>query len=201
MQPLPGMPAQTNSYEINLEDNIPLFDFTDLGKFEDGTPIEFPDLPYYGIDHGQKTAQLASTLLSYLGPKTNDNTSHRILWTAGCFHDIGRTEPWNHSDPHHAQRSADILERILRGDSRYWHDDLLRAEACKLVANHSKRPEDGNPLAMALWDADCFEAARVEPGTPTGLKYLKSRTSFDVLTTEWAKDRARLKRWMDFRGW
>jgi hypothetical protein len=54
---------------------------------------------------------------------------------------------------------------------------------------------------MALWDAEAYETARFAPGQPEGLKALKAATDFKRLTTEWARNKDHLIRYMEFRGW
>lgn len=201
MQPLSKTPVQTNSFEVGADDIFPQIDFHNLGIGDDGKAIDFPDLDYYRFDHGDKTAKLATVILSVQGPRANTPQNMRAVWLAGYFHDIGRSQPWNADDPHHARRSADILERVLKTLPDVRGDDLLCSTACKLVAHHSSRPETRDPLAMALWDADCFEAARFMPGTREGLVRLKERTALSNLCTDWAKSRDRLKTYMGFRGW
>lgn len=199
MRPLHKAPVQTNSFEVSADDTFPQIDFLNLGSPE--RPVDFPDLEHYGFEHGDKTAKLATVILSHIGGKSAKPENMRAVWVAGYFHDIGREEDWHTPDPDHALRSANILEHILRSDPSLWGDALLRETACRLVANHSKRPESQNPLETALWDADCFEAARFAPGTREGLVRLKERTDLKNLCTAWAKDRARLKTYMEFRGW
>lgn len=200
MQPLAKAPMMQNSFEVEADQTFPQIDFTNLGLDDEGKPIEFPDLPYYGFDHGDKTAKLATVILSHQGPQHSKPEHLRAVWVAGYFHDLGRTQPWTKPDPYHAARSASLLERVLKATD-LWADGLLRDTACRLVANHSTRPETNDPLARALWDADCFEAARFEPGQREGLVKLKERTAKDVLCTDWARNHQRLKTYMEFRGW
>jgi len=199
MDPLYKPPVMTNSFEVSADDTFPQIDFTRLGTPE--RPVDFPELKYYGFEHGDKTAKLATVILSHLGEAANKPANLRAVWVAGYFHDIGREAHWQTHDLDHALRSANILEHILRSDPELWADKLLQETACRLVAHHSTRPETQNPLDMALWDADCFESVRFAPGTKEGLVKLKERTALQNLCTDWAKDRSRLHTYMEFRGW
>jgi hypothetical protein len=193
-------PSFSNQYEVGIDEQFPQFDATDLGYIA-GEKIEFPELAHYGFDHGDKTAKLALVILGECGGIEMGPSQQKALWTAALFHDIGRRAELGKPDPEHAQRGATIVEAILRGMPDLWHDEVLRNTACRLVANHSKRPETKDPLAMALWDADHFEAARFEPGTQNGLLYLKTMSRPETLCTDWARSRSRLKTYMEFRGW
>jgi len=62
MQPVNQPPMMKNSFEVGADDTFPQIDFSQLGKDENGNPIEFPDLEFYGFDHGDKTAKLACVI-------------------------------------------------------------------------------------------------------------------------------------------
>jgi hypothetical protein len=189
-----------SDFDLHTADGLPSFDFTDLGLDVNGAVLEFQHTDnYYGLGHGDACAKLTQAILATLGPKLDNHLNRSALWVAGLFHDIGRTEPFGKEDPYHAARGADMVERILRGHHELHGDELLRSVSCRLIALHDRPPDD--PVAQVLWDADHWEACRYMPGTPDGLKVLKERTSPHVLYTDFAKERANLRRYMSWRGW
>lgn len=193
-------PRFQNSREVSVDETFPQFDAQNLVVLH-GEIVTFPELPYYGFDHGDKTAKLALVILGEdATPAENTARAQRAIWCAGLFHDLGRRAPLGTPDPDHAQRSATLAEAILRGHHDLWADEDLRETVCRLIAHHGTRPA-GDPLARALWDADHYEACRVAPGTREGLEYLKRQTQADTLCTAWARDKTHLQRYMQFRGW
>jgi hypothetical protein len=172
--------------------------------------VEWPTVPYYGFDHARETSELALQVY-YRIPIHADLTpfeskvNELSVKYAGLYHDLGRTAPWNHKDPGHAQASASLAEEYLKTDNDLSRDDALREavirETCRLIANHSldapSLPTD--PRAMALWDADSLEAARIEPGTHEGLRLLKHR--YERLCTEWVKNKNLQSKLRQMRGW
>ena len=153
------MPMQQQSFEVGADETFPQIDFRNIGLHEDGKKIDFPEIEYYGFKHGDQTAKLGIVILSFQGKEANTPENLRAVWLAGYFHDMGRSEVWTKADPNHAARSVHITERILKATD-LWADERLRDTVCRLIANHSTRPETADPLACALWDADCYESAR-----------------------------------------
>jgi hypothetical protein len=202
MLPLEGLRP---NIEHEADSEFPLFDFHHLGKDRDGEPIDFPDLEYFKHGHGKWVAHHAVVILGHEYPHLNNRENNRALWTAGLFHDIGRTEPWTKSDPTAAKRSADLLDIIIRTTSATAGEEKLRETACKLVYARDFRnrpsafPDD--PLLRCLCDADAYDASRFAPGTSEGLAVLKAATATAVLNTQWAKNKAHLRRYMAARGW
>jgi len=176
--------------EIRHQDAFPPFDLE---------RIAFPETEHYDLAHGQATAKMAKFILEGWGDEHNTVTNHRALWAAALFHDLGRREPWNREDPAHARHSAECFERVIRADPVLWHEEALRETAARLIANHDRAPEPGNPLAVALHDADALEAARICPGTPEGLVHFRARTA--GLLTPWVREPDKLRRYMESRGW
>jgi hypothetical protein len=195
MQPLSWSPQQKHSVEV--DDNIPQIHLQDLAP-----GVFWPEEPY-GVQHGMHTAKLALVILSQT-PKYDTPENQRALWCAALFHDLGRQADFRIDDPGHNQQSAVLTAKVLKNPAHGIHfEAALHERVCKLIAQHnldeSLMPTD--PLAVALWDADAYESARVAPGTHDGLIYLKKRTNPERLITPWAKNRENLKRYMQFKGW
>lgn len=169
-------------------------DITGASKLEH---IAWPTVQYYGYDHARNTSRLAAHIASYLGLSERDIS---IVKAAGLFHDIGRLEPWHKEDRDHAFRSASFAEEYMKKDPEWWAQRDLHEEICRLIAQHSlsgEAPRD--PRAIALYDADCMEAARIAPNTIEGAKLMKQRMS--QLQTEWARHSEHQQRWRTYRGW
>jgi len=204
---LQGLPDKNVDMHLEMDHTFPHFDYRCLGVstigdtgIAQGKPIEFPADSMYGIEHGQNTAKLAVAFLSYSGPAIDTVDDRRALWTAALFHDIGRNEYLGVPDPDHGMRGALLVEKILRAHPKYWSDERLRERACRLVAHHSTRPSpEGDPVAIALWNADCYEACRYRVGTTDGLMYWKQRR--ELLIGDRAKETAALRKYMQWRGW
>jgi hypothetical protein len=205
------LPKYTQRLEMNMDDDFPQFDYRALGVprigdtgvaqgLGDDKPIEFPAGDVYGINHGEQTAKLAIAILAREFPDANNYANRSALWTAALFHDVGRQEYFGVSDPYHGERGARLVERIVR-HSKYWADETMRERAARLVAHHSKPPSGpgDDPLAICLWDADCYEAARYRPGTSDGLAAFKAARGRVV--SGWARNAENAKVWMRHRGW
>lgn len=157
--------------------------------------VPWPEEPY-GFQHAQETAALAVHIAQTIGGISP--TDLNALRFAGMFHDVCRARPWQEKDDGHSQRSADYLERFMQKRN---DPTSLIERAVLLVARHdlSARELPRDPLAQALWDADSLEAARLSPGTPTGLRILRQRNA--RLCTAFARERDNQATWMRHRGW
>ena len=186
--------------------------------------IAWPEAPF-GFDHANKTSQLAAYILEGLQGERSLELKESDFWTlrlAATLHDVGRRGPWHATDPGHARRSAAIAEELLRTDETLWAYKERHEEVCRLIANHSLRPltiegstarraDEGSgsgggrwapptgPLEVALHDADAFEAARLEPGTPRGLAILRAR--LEDVQSNWAKNVEHQRRWRAMYKW
>lgn len=181
------------------------------GSKKDAPGGKSPDIArVYGSDHGFQTSQLTAYILEGLQGERSETYSEGDFWvarTAGLFHDVARAEPWQKTDPGHGRRSAVIVEDLLRGDSELAHWRSLFDDVCRLIAGHGLRPLDGkgdwteptNPVAIALHDAECFEAARLSPGTDDGLVVMQKR--LDDVISQWARNKEHQRRWRSTRGW
>lgn len=149
------------------------------------------ELPEYGFDHAKRTSQLAV----HIGLELNiPEADLKILRTAAFLHDIGRKTSWRQADPYHAERSAALADDIMRRSS-WWAAEERRRAVCQLILGHhvgvDHRPQ--GPLATALHDADCYEAARLAPGTKEGLEVMSARHKLCAST--WAQDAEKHRRW------
>lgn len=165
----------------------------------------WPTVEHYGADHGKWTAQLAEHIASMVLSLSARDAD--IVRLAGFYHDLGRSLPFGNDDPNHAQRSAELAERVLRGDPQWWSRGDLIGEVCKLIAGH-RLPPLGRPQAVprptdhraiALWDADCYEAARIAPKTETGMQIVRER--YAQVITKWAMMPNNKMAWRKTRGW
>lgn len=129
--------------------------------------VDFPLLLGYGYQHSKMTAMHASTMLflDYGGLYRSGSDEHKAVYLAGFFHDVGR-RTLEH-DPEHAMRSAEVFERWAKQRSDV--TAAVRERAVRLIAHHSKRPENNDPLARALYDADLLEIVRHAPNTKASL--------------------------------
>lgn len=207
---LPYIP-QAVGFDAQMDDQFPQFDYRSLGVprigdtgvaqgLGDDKPIPWPAAPY-DHRHGEGVAKLALVIFSHSNAQALDTYENRAaLWVAGLFHDIGRQMHFGMPDPEHGMRSATLTERILK-TSAYWADTNLRERACRLIAHHSMPPSSAtdDPLKVALWDADCYDAARFRPGTADGLNVWKERRK--LVLSEFARNTDHMKRWARHRGW
>jgi hypothetical protein len=130
-----------------------------------------------------------------------------VIKTAGLLHDLGRTTPWQAANVGHASRGAVIANRVFHDDAKAWGDQGFAADVCQLIATHRLPPVGGaddvprptDPRLIALWDAECYEAARFVPNTPEGGKILAARMKMCI--TPWAREVGNQKRWRVYRGW
>lgn len=160
--------------------------------------IPWPADPLYGYNHCQEMSMLAHYIGEGLGVSVADLQAVKL---AGLLHDLGRQAPWGQPDPVHAARSADLAVAWLRSQNESWYRQELIEQVGWLISNHALTAKDlpVDPRLQALWDADAYEAARVAPGTPEGLKAFRTATS--RLCTAWAKDRENQRTWLRHRGW
>jgi len=153
--------------------------------------VEWPTAPGYGYDHAKNTSQLAVHIGGALNLK---DAELKVLRTAAFLHDIGRRAPWTESDPSHAQRSAELADSIMRR-SPWWSASALREQVCKLIVahdlNNGRKPTD--PLAIALHDAECFEACRRMHDGTAGADLMATRRKACI--SEWALDDGYHRRW------
>lgn len=165
--------------------------------------LDLRDIPWpaddlYGYNHSQEMSTLAHYIAEGLKVSAADL---KALKLAGLLHDLGRQAPWGQPDPNHAQRSADLAGRFLRSQNETWFQHGLISGVEWMIAHHdlSAKELPTDPRLQALWDADSYEAARVKPGTPEGLKAFRTATS--RLCTEWARDKENQRIWLRHRGW
>lgn len=167
--------------------------------------VVWPEVPYYGFDHGNQTSRLAVYIAERMQDageaKFRDNDIH-LIKAVGFYHDLGRTRPWNLADDHHA-RSAQLAGAAMAGDAENWVPHHVRDEVCQVIQNsHSVGDEDtppSDPRLIALWDAECLEAARFEPNTLEGMQVIDRR--FARILTPWARLAETKNRWKAHRGW
>lgn len=174
--------------------------------------IPWPEVEHYGAVHARETAELATQIYrrlpSHMIKTDNPHLAKRedeVIKYAAMYHDIGRTQPWRKEDPHHARRSAEIAEGLLKNEPNLDADPALReyllAEVPRIITAHDlSAPElPTDPRAVALWDADSLEACRFAPGTRVCLELMKKR--YERLCSPWAKDRDLQSGWRKMRGW
>jgi len=162
--------------------------------------VTWSEVEHYGYSHGQEVSMLAHYVGQWLG--LSQNVLERVK-LAGLLHDVGRQTTWQVPDPNHNQRSADAAVRFLRSQGELWHQQDLIDEVAWLIANHdlSAKELPTDHRLQALWDADSYDAARLAPGTPEGLKVFRERTRAERLCTAWAKQRDNKQVWLKHRGW
>lgn len=170
-------------------------------------------LPYYGHDHAKQTSQLAVFIFNTLGKKGDrgnpfddvelTDRDRELVKNAAFLHDLGRSRPWQENDPGHGLESARLALEVFHDDPGNWGNQDLASDVCRLIMRHSLTADRAavakDPLLTALWDAECFEAARFEPNTTAGGGVL--RTRLKMVITPWAKTREAQNRWMKYRGW
>lgn len=161
--------------------------------------IEWSQVPGYDYRHGQETSMLAAHIARIL---ELPERAFKSIKAAGLLHDLGREQPWQASDPTHGVRSADLAVKFLRAQEATRLNTELIDDVGWLLAHHDLSGERPSDLRLqCLWDADSYEAARLAPGTPEGLKIFRARTSNDRLCTDWAKSSENKKVWLAHRGW
>lgn len=150
----------------------------------------FPDLPYYGAQHGTMVSQLSDTIGRLLALTENDL---EVVKTAGIYHDIGREKTYEHADAQHNVRSAEIAHRVLTGRKDGHGDREFVAKVCRLIHMHSldgAKPAD--LMMQTLHDADALDSCRILPGTTVGMLLIQRRkaqccTPFGRNKEVWAK--------------
>lgn len=161
--------------------------------------VPFSETPFYSYrEHCEGVGRLALVLGQTLGLKDRDL---RIVRYAGILHDLGRSQPWQRSDPDHGQLSARLADEALRRDPQYGADSAFRDEVCRLIAGHNLSAADlpKDPKAMALWDADALDSARFSPNTRDGIVVFKERTT-RLCTVDARAEDVQL-RWRKYRKW
>ena len=121
MQPLAKAPMMQNSFEVEADQTFPQIDFTNLGLDDEGKPIEFPDLPYYGFDHGDKTAKLATVILSHQGPAAQQTRTPQSRLGRRVF-----PRPRTYSAVDETRPVPRRQERLAAGTSAQSHGSLGR---------------------------------------------------------------------------
>lgn len=150
-------------------------------------------LEEYGFAHGKHTAQLAAHIATTVFNVVGEDLL--VLGAASWLHDIGRKLGWRDSDPNHAERSAELADKVMKSTPSWLHKTERRLAVCKLIANHSlhKPLRDRSPLTISLYDADAYESARLAPDTKEGLSIMSLRMQSCV--TEWALDANHQRKW------
>lgn len=161
--------------------------------------VPWSPIAEYGYQHCQETSMLAHHIGRIVGL---DDKALKSIKAAALLHDLGRTQPWQATDPGHGARSADLAVEFLRKQEATRLNKEFIDDVGWLIAHHDLSGEKPSDLRLqCLWDADSYEAARLAPGTPEGLKVFRARTSNDRLCTDWAKDTNNKKVWLAHRGW
>ncbi len=163
---------------------------------QDLEKITWPKTPHYGFDHAKQTSQLAV----HIGQTLNLSAREiDVLKAAATFHDFGRTKSWQEEEPGHAIESARLAHEYMHKSQSWGDGDFINA-VCRVIERHSlKGIPPSEPMLVALWDAECFEAARFAPDTEEGEQICHAR--FARVITPWAKLQEHQRRWKKYRGW
>lgn len=154
--------------------------------------VNFPPDPY-GVDHGNWVSSTATSVGVYLGLAGNE------LWLcqrAGMFHDVGRRNPnWRQRDDGHNVRSARAALEALVHEPEWKALQPMLERLARVIANHDlDGPPPQDPVAIALWDADILDCARLGQGTNEGAQLIQKR--YARLISGFARDRARQEKYI-----
>ena len=193
------MGGKAEEDEISLMQKEILNDAAPDVPFIDLSAIDWPTVQYFGPDHHQKTAILASHIGRFEGLEKDEVNA---LWCAGSFHDLYRTKPFGMDDPGHHVFAANFIRKFLR-ETEYWNQTFMIDQCCWLIANQDRTENDyaNNKVMQCLTDAEKFEVCRIEPGTPIGAGLIKKVCAKDNLSSVSCKHTPNLRKWMTFRGW
>ncbi len=177
------LPTKKVGFEVDVSKETPHIDFRELGTFE-GEKIEFPDVKYFGFEHGSNTQRMAWVLMSYAdvdedGVKLPDEKcvidtayNRRVMWMAAFFHDIGRTQEWFEVDRGANARSI-VLTRCVFEQYPELKEEAggkFMTDVLELMFNY-KFGKDA--LSKCLREAERFEEARFAPNTKKALARLE----------------------------
>lgn len=158
--------------------------------------IPFPEIPFYDGKHGFMVSQLADSIGNTL--KLSDNDL-RVVRTAGLYHDLGRQTVFSEVDPKHNERSAEMAHKLMTGAKDGHGDRAFIDKVCGYIARHQVGVQTIDLLAQALHDADALEAARIMPGTTTGM--LAVRRAQTCMLTPFGRNKDAMRRMMVYHGW
>lgn len=174
---------------------------------QDLTGIPFSDVKYYGSADAGALSRMAARIGEELKLTGHDM---EVLRTAGLYANLGRTAEWFQPDPTCRSRTLELAMPILKGTAvaadvmvvlrQHELPPLTRKGGGWASEEQSKaHPRPTHPMFQALWDAECYESARVDVGGVAGTLHYRER--YQQVLTPWAQIPEHKQRRRRYLGW
>lgn len=174
---------------------------------QDLTDVPFSDVKYYGSADAGALVKMAARIGEELNLSGHDM---EVLRAAALYANLGRTAEWFQPDPTRRARSVERAMPLLKGTaiaddvrlvlSVHELPPLTRKGGGWASEDESKRhPRPTHPMYQALWDAECYEAARVDVGGVAGTLHYRER--YQQVLTPWAQIPEHKQRRRRYLGW